>query len=51
MFAGSGKQGDKDGASLESDFNYPIGIAIDPKSNNCFIADYGNNRIRTVHYE
>lgn len=51
MFAGSGDKGDRDGAPHESEFNDPRGIAFDHKSNDCFVVDYGNNRIRVIHCE
>jgi hypothetical protein len=35
------------GAATNARLNYPYGVAVDP-SENLFIADYGNNRIREV---
>lgn len=49
MFAGSGNQGDRDGEPLESEFYAPVGIAIDCKTNDCFITDNKNHRIRVIH--
>lgn len=48
VFAGSGKQGESDGTPLESEFSYPCGIAIDNKTNFCYIADNSSHRIRCI---
>jgi gliding motility-associated-like protein len=46
-FAGSGKVGSVDGTGTAASFNNPIGVAIDA-SNNLFISDAGNHKIRKI---
>lgn len=51
VFAGTSNTGGfRDGTSQESEFNCPNGIAIDHKTNTCFITDVKNNRIRAIKY-
>lgn len=50
VFAGSSKEGNRDGTPQESEFNGPNSIAIDHKSKTCFITDGRNHRIRTIKY-
>jgi sugar lactone lactonase YvrE len=45
--AGVGKQGYKDGAASEAEFNYPSGLAIDA-TDSVYIADTNNHRIRKL---
>jgi len=51
VFAGSGKQGEKDGDPLECSFHGPRGIAIDTKSQTLFVSDHDNHRVRSIKYE
>jgi hypothetical protein len=46
-FAGSGKQGFKDGKGEEAEFNYPTSMDFD-SGDNLYIADTGNNAIRKI---
>lgn len=45
--AGSGSQGSADGTGTAASFKYPVGVAVD-SSNNVYVADSGNNKIRKV---
>ena len=45
--AGTGSAGFADGAAASAEFNNPQGIAVD-SSNNVYVADTGNNRIREI---
>ena len=45
--AGNGTIGANDGISTSAQFNYPTGVVIDD-SNNVFVCDYGNNKIRKI---
>ncbi len=47
VFAGSGTPGFANGAGTAASFNFPIGICIDA-SDNLYVADFGNNRIRQI---
>jgi serine/threonine-protein kinase len=47
VFAGSGQAGSNDGTGTSASFNSPFGVAID-SSNNIYVADYGNNKIRKI---
>lgn len=44
--AGSGKYGYADGDGEAAQFSYPVGIAV-ADNGDIYIADQGNNRIRT----
>jgi sugar lactone lactonase YvrE len=46
-FAGSGMQGNADGAGRAASFNGPESVAVDA-GGNVYVADYGNNEIRKV---
>jgi DNA-binding beta-propeller fold protein YncE len=46
--AGTGAQGSVDGTASECSFFYPEGIAVDEQTSTCFVADYGNSRIRKI---
>ncbi|MEO5776965.1 MAG: T9SS type A sorting domain-containing protein [Flavobacterium sp.] len=46
--AGNGTLGFNDGVSTSAQFNFPTGVAIDD-SNNVFVCDYGNNKIRKIN--
>ena len=46
--AGNGTLGAADGISTSAQFNFPTGVAIDD-SNNVFVCDYGNNKIRKIN--
>ena len=46
-FAGTGTEGHADGIGTEAQFNLPTGVAVD-SSDNVFVADYGNRRIRKI---
>lgn len=48
-FAG-GHKGNIDGELKESQFNGPTGIAIDHKTNTCYVADSENNTIRSINF-
>ncbi|MBI3804861.1 MAG: SMP-30/gluconolactonase/LRE family protein [Nitrospirae bacterium] len=45
--AGSGKQGNKEGPALESEFVYPTGIAVAPDGS-LYVADRGAHRLKRV---
>jgi len=47
QIAGTGTKGFKDAATLDSQFDSPVGIAVD-KDGIIFIADAANNRIRKI---
>ena len=49
--AGSGKQGNADGAALAAEFSFPQGLAVDPLSGDVLVADYGNECIRMLSPE
>ncbi|HNP34164.1 MAG TPA: T9SS type A sorting domain-containing protein, partial [Flavobacterium sp.] len=46
-YAGNGTSGATDGVSSSSQFNFPTGVVVDD-SNNVFVADYSNNKIRKI---
>jgi len=46
-FAGSGKQGDADGAGIQASFSGPLGITVDAEDN-LYVADLGNHKIRKI---
>jgi len=46
--AGNGVRGFLDGMSMDAQFNFPHGIAIDDRNGNLYVADAHNNRIRMV---
>lgn len=46
--AGNGTLGANDGVSTAAQFNFPTGVAVDD-SNNVFVCDYGNNKIRKIN--
>ena len=48
--AGSGQPGSRDGADSQSWFQWPTGLAVDPRGN-LFVADFNNNQIRKVTRE
>eukprot|EP00960_Hanusia_phi_P039596 753949-Hanusia_phi.AAC.1 len=48
--AGSGKMGWADGAGAKARFNSPQGMCVD-RSDNIYVADYGNERIRKINKE
>lgn len=48
VLAGSGKQGEEDGTPELCSFNRPYGIAFDPTSNLCFVADYRGHTTRML---
>jgi len=45
--AGSGEQGDADGAGKAASFNAPESVTVD-SAGNVYVADYGNNGIRKI---
>jgi DNA-binding beta-propeller fold protein YncE len=45
---GSGAKGFDNGASLEATFNAPQGITFNPEANVLYVADVGNNAVRTI---
>lgn len=45
--AGSGRQGNKEGPALESEFVYPTGVAVAPDGS-LYVADRGAHRIKRV---
>ena len=47
-YAGNGTLGATDGISTSAQFNFPTGVAVD-NSNNVFVADYSNNKIRKIN--
>ena len=47
VLAGSGTVGYLDGSVLSSQFNQPIGVAVD-SGGNVYVADTGNNKIRKI---
>jgi hypothetical protein len=48
VFAGSGKQGSKDGAAAVAELKDPRGLAYDRVRNVLYVADSGNDRIRKI---
>ncbi len=46
-YAGTGTIGTTDGISSSAQFNAPTGVAVDT-SNNVYVCDYGNNKIRKI---
>jgi len=46
-FAGTGAQGNNDGAGISATFSLPFGIAID-KDGNLYVSDFGTNNIRKI---
>jgi serine/threonine-protein kinase len=46
--AGSGAQGDANGAGTAASFNGASGLAVDA-SGNVYVADYGNNQVRMIN--
>ena len=46
-FAGTGMIGSADGLGILASFYYPAGMAVDA-SDNLYVADYGNNKIRKI---
>ncbi|HKV39489.1 MAG TPA: IPT/TIG domain-containing protein [Blastocatellia bacterium] len=47
--AGSGVPSFADGIGAKASFNNPTGIALSPDQTLLYVADFGNNRIRTVN--
>lgn len=47
-FAGNGTIGATDGISTLAQFNFPTGVAVD-NSNNVFVCDYSNHKIRKIN--
>jgi DNA-binding beta-propeller fold protein YncE len=45
---GSAQNGSANGLALSSKFYQPCGIAIDPKTGNIYISEYGNNDVRMI---
>jgi DNA-binding beta-propeller fold protein YncE/peroxiredoxin len=45
---GSGQKGFDDGSSLEATFNAPQGLTLNPDANVLYVADVGNNSVRTI---
>jgi len=50
ILAGTGKEGNEDGAPNKCSFNYPCGIVLHEPSHSCFVADYYNNVIRQINF-
>ena len=48
VFAGNGQAGRQDGAGTIASFNHPYNIAIDQRTGNLFVCDYGNHLIRKI---
>jgi len=46
--AGSGEKGCKDGELLSARFNLPFSVCVDEDAQVCYVADVGNNKIRSV---
>ena len=46
--AGSGEDGDADGAGAAAEFDYPRGLALSADGAMLFVADYYNHKIRQV---
>lgn len=49
-FAGSGEEGEANGAANIAQFNTPNGIAVDTNGN-VMVSDYGNNTVRVISVE
>jgi DNA-binding beta-propeller fold protein YncE len=47
-FAGTGAQGSGIGPNLSASFNYPKGIAVEPYTDNVYVADTNNDLIRYI---
>lgn len=45
---GAGSRGYKDGPADEARFAWPYGVAVSPDGNTVYVADSGNNRIRSI---
>lgn len=48
-FAGTGTVGAAGGVWSSAQFNFPTGVAVDA-SDNIFVSDYGNNKIRKIKF-
>ncbi len=48
VVAGSGLPGFLDGSALSASFKEPAGVAFDPATGNLYVADAGNNVIRSI---
>ena len=50
QYAGTGQAGfsGEGSAAIDAELNWPIGLAVDPRSGDLYIADSGNNCIRKV---
>ena len=48
VLAGNGQAGKQDGAGTSASFKHPKNIAIDQRTGNLFVSDYGNHLIRKI---
>lgn len=46
---GSGKRGFDNGPALDATFDGPQGMALNPDTNELYVADVGNNAVRTIN--
>ncbi len=46
--AGDGNAGWRDGAAAQAEFNAPVGVAVDSRNGNVYVADTYNDRIRLI---